>query len=120
MNLLQKNQKRIETEEMIYDQMFTFRGKVIIYKYIALYNTIYLNTKDINLCIQTSKSESKCIENLKELFTKIDTQKLESKGFINIGISLNQYCGNKYLMELMRSINKIIEEDSYLSFPSEI
>lgn len=50
----------------------------------------------------------------------IDKQELSSKGFLNIGISLNSTCSKKYFIELLKYFNKIENEDTYLAFPSEI
>lgn len=52
---------------------------------------------------------------------KLEKQEFATKGFMNIGISVQQNCGKKYLQELLRILNKIsLEEDSYLAFPTEI
>ncbi|KAL4473380.1 hypothetical protein ABPG72_015623 [Tetrahymena utriculariae] len=101
-DLIKKNKDKLTQEDMIYDQIFKY------------------DNKEVNLCIQTSKSQEKCIENLKNLFIKIDQQELYNKGFLNICISLNLNCGKKYMQEILKYLNKVSDEDTYLSFPSEI
>lgn len=69
--LIKKNSDKIASDDIVYDLMFPYENK------------------DVNLCLQTSKTQEKCLENLRQLLGKLDKQELQSKGFLNLGLSLN-------------------------------